>query len=638
MMAPAENPLIGQILGGSYRVLRLIGEGGMGVVYEAAHTRVERRFAIKVLAVKLAGNEEAAARFQREAMIGSKLGHEHIVAVTDFDRTADGYPFLVMELVQGQDLSQVLRAERRLSLHRAASITRQVALGLEAAHTEGVVHRDLKPENIFITRRAGGGELAKVMDFGVAKVMESHSIMTQDASILGTPSYMSPEQAEGRVREIDHRTDIFSLGLILYQMLSGKLAFSGPNATSVLYQVVHREAAPLNELRPDLPPAVVEVVGRAIQKDKSDRYGSAAELVGALADALGHRWRDVLMQELGAVPEIMGEPVATVVEDPAAGPGVAPGSEPPPITRFEDVGTSETLLSGEGTAAAEPTVPCAAVESETRDAEATGQLSQHEAQTTLSHMTGEVALSHQPPASPPRRGPVVPITIGIVVLVAAGVGGVVLSRRGERADSPEPRARLTKIPGQVDSSPEALAGNELAGNELAGNELAGNELAGNEPAGNEQLDVGLNKRVAPDASTTRSPKPKREPSAVTATPRGVRRRPHRTPASARKRRSASGRSRADSQPKPKPKPEKASSTAAPAAATLNVVALFEGEGKVCDVFLDGKLADQTPTNLSGVMPGKHRLGVKCRGFAAQAMSVTLAPGKKQRVVVGLKRR
>ncbi len=296
----ARDTLIGQELHGTYKIERLIGKGGMGSVYEASHLRVYRKFAIKVLNCTVVGDEKLMARFKREAMLGSRLGHDHIVPVLDFDYTDKGNPYLVMELQQGKSLGEVMKEEGTLPLVRACSVVQQVCRALSAAHAEGVVHRDLKPDNIFLCPRQGGGEHVVVMDFGVSKVLDSESILTEQSTVLGTPWYMSPEQAAGKSAEVDHRSDIFSLGVVFYQMLAGERPFEGDTIPKVLYQVVTRAQTPLSEVRPDLPEGVTALVGRTLEKKREERCPSAAELVSDLSAAMGDRWTEVLVAELGS--------------------------------------------------------------------------------------------------------------------------------------------------------------------------------------------------------------------------------------------------------------------------------------------------------------------------------------------------
>jgi serine/threonine-protein kinase len=250
----------------------------------------------------------AKARFEREAMIGSRLGHDHIVQVFDFAETPDGEPYIVMELLSGEDLAKIVRREGQAPLERAVSIVRQVCIALSDAHEQGVVHRDLKPENIFICRRPGGGEVAKVLDFGISKVLEA-TRLTQETVVFGTPWYMAPEQAQGRIADIDRRTDLFAVGLVFYYLLAARLPFTGCDVPALLYQVVHEMPPPLLEVRPDLPPEIVHIVEKSIQKRPEDRYQSAGEVIADLASAMGPRWKTVLAWQIA--PELSGDRIAT---------------------------------------------------------------------------------------------------------------------------------------------------------------------------------------------------------------------------------------------------------------------------------------------------------------------------------------
>ncbi|MEK6606837.1 MAG: serine/threonine-protein kinase, partial [Myxococcota bacterium] len=192
------DELIGQVLGGSYRLLRPLGEGGMGVVYEAEHLRLPRRLAVKILHAEIGREKEVVERFRREAFIASALGHQNIVEVIDFNVTDTGIPFMVLELLEGQDLAARIARFGRLTLAQALPILEQLTRALEAAHAHGIVHRDLKPQNIYLCPRGGRDDFVKILDFGISKMLHSGSIVTRTGSIFGTPNYMSPEQAEGR--------------------------------------------------------------------------------------------------------------------------------------------------------------------------------------------------------------------------------------------------------------------------------------------------------------------------------------------------------------------------------------------------------------------------------------------------------
>ena len=271
----------GAVLGDCYRLDEVLGEGGMGRVYAATHLRVPRRFAVKVLAPDLVATPGALERFQREAEIAGALGSEHIVQVFDCNRTPSGLPYMVLELLDGEDLAARLR-RGPLDLVETAAVLRQTAAALGVAHRHGIVHRDLKPSNLFLTR---GG--LKVLDFGISKVLSARSTGTRTGMILGTPNYMAPEQAEGRVDEIDARADLFALGVILYECLTGRVAFDGDTGMSTLYKICHHEPPPLRSLAPHVPPAVVACVARAMAKRREARFADAGELSDAFTAALG---------------------------------------------------------------------------------------------------------------------------------------------------------------------------------------------------------------------------------------------------------------------------------------------------------------------------------------------------------------
>jgi serine/threonine-protein kinase len=275
--------LTGTVLNGTYRLDRRIGEGGMGVVFEATHQRLPRRLAVKVLSVAGAQQREAFERFRREAEIASSLGHDHIVQVFDFNYSEEGFPYLVMELLEGEDLTARIAREGRLSPAQTARILEEIVSALTAAHGRGIVHRDLKPPNIFLARK-GAVDFVKILDFGVSKVLHAPK-GTVVGTIFGTPNYMAPEQAEGRQPEIDQRTDIFALGAILYECLTGRRAFDAADPLGTLYQVCHTEPEPVRKYAPDTPEAIQAVITRALAKRREERYATAAELCEAFVVA-----------------------------------------------------------------------------------------------------------------------------------------------------------------------------------------------------------------------------------------------------------------------------------------------------------------------------------------------------------------
>ena len=275
----------GVVIGETYEITELLGEGGMGTVWTAKHLRLPgKRVAIKVLHGVAAGDRESYARFRREAEIASRIGHPNIVTVHDFNVLASGEPYLVLEFLDGEDLAhRLLRG--KLPLGQALGIARQIGSALHAAHKADVVHRDLKPGNIFLMPTEVGGELVdqvKVLDFGISKIRGSQTVQTQDAVLLGTPQYMAPEQALGRNTEIDARTDVFALGAIVYEMLSGRPAFTGNTLAEVVFKVVYAEPTPLGELCSDAPKNVLDAVAQALAKDPAQRFSDVAAFINAL--------------------------------------------------------------------------------------------------------------------------------------------------------------------------------------------------------------------------------------------------------------------------------------------------------------------------------------------------------------------
>jgi eukaryotic-like serine/threonine-protein kinase len=283
------DSLIGMTLAGKYRIDARLNEGGMGTVYRGTHVLMEKTVAIKVLRGALAADEKIVARFSREARAASRISHPHALTVTDFGEDESGHVFLVMEFLSGKTLKQVIRDDGPLPLARVVEITRQVGDALNAAHSEGVVHRDLKSDNIMLLDTIGGDH-AKVLDFGIAKINEPEgkidTNLTAPNLVIGTPQYMSPEQCS-QESEIDARSDIYSLGVILYEMLVGHVPFSGDSPTMVMMKHLQEPVPSVLEEREDLPATVARVVARAMAKVPDHRYQNAAELVEDLTIAAG---------------------------------------------------------------------------------------------------------------------------------------------------------------------------------------------------------------------------------------------------------------------------------------------------------------------------------------------------------------
>jgi serine/threonine protein kinase len=281
---PTADRLIGRVLGGRYRLLERLGQGGMGTVYRATHTLMDKPVALKILRSELATDAEAVARFHREARSASRLDHDHCIRVTDFGQSDDGLLFLVMELLDGHSLSHVTR-RGPVPAARAAAVGLAIAEALAHAHDAGIIHRDLKPDNVFLARRAKGREIVKVLDFGLAKLASDSALgpsITRDGTVFGTPEYMAPEQAEGE--KLDGRTDVYALGVILYQLVCGEVPFKSANFVALLTKQVSEEPTPPRERRPDLtiPPGLELIILHCLTKRREDRYATAAEVADAL--------------------------------------------------------------------------------------------------------------------------------------------------------------------------------------------------------------------------------------------------------------------------------------------------------------------------------------------------------------------
>jgi serine/threonine-protein kinase len=297
-----EDEVVGQQLGGTYEIVRAIGEGGMGRVYEAKHTRLpNKRYAVKLLHPELARQPEVMARFQREAEAASGLTHPNVVSVVDVDRTPAGTPFIVAELLEGEQLGEHLERMGRLAPGRAVAIVRQICRALGAAHERGIVHRDMKPENVFL---AGEDEQVKVLDFGISSIGDSNSSLTKTGMVMGTPDYMPPEQAKGH--RVDRRADIYAVGAILYRALTGRKPFDESDQMATLTAVLVQEPKRPRTLNAAIPPGLEVVVQRAMAKEPSERYQTMLELeqdLGAFDDGSLERHPLALASGLGPEAE-----------------------------------------------------------------------------------------------------------------------------------------------------------------------------------------------------------------------------------------------------------------------------------------------------------------------------------------------
>jgi serine/threonine-protein kinase len=328
-----RDPRVGAVVD-RYTIVRLLGKGGMGAVYEARHARLGRRVAIKFLLPELAARAEILRRFENEAVAAGGLEHPNLVAVIDLGRAADGSPYLVMEFLEGEDCARLVRRAGPLPVARAVSIVLQACRGVAVAHDAGIVHRDLKPENLFVADAGDGTDQIKVLDFGIAKLRPVEGqVATRTGSTFGTTHYMSPEQARG-ASEVDARTDVWALGVVLYELLAGRKPFDGEQPLSIVHQILNAAPPPLEGARPGLPRGLLAAVDKAMRKDAGERYPSIRAFMKALEP----------FAELAAAAAAGGAPVSTR-------PSPETGAGPPPRARGR-VGTALAVLAGMGIATA----------------------------------------------------------------------------------------------------------------------------------------------------------------------------------------------------------------------------------------------------------------------------------------------
>ncbi len=333
--AGGEDPLIGAVLDSRYRVRRVVGEGGMGIVYEAAHELIDRRVALKVLRDDFSRRPDVVERFRREAKSASRIGHPNIVDVLDFGETPTGASYFVMEMLEGEDVADALVRGGSLPPERIVPILVQCCRALAAAHDKGIIHRDLKPENIFLIERDGAPDFVKIVDFGVAKMNELElgprgegpRKLTRTGMIFGTPEYMSPEQAQGQPP--DHRVDVYALGVILFELLTGRVPFEGESFMSVLSKHARNAVPRLRDVSPRLGVSreLEGIVYRALEKAPGARFATMGEMAGALM----------------AVPEMAGVVFRTSGSGQLAAPALTAPSSGRPELQTHEIPTTELL-------------------------------------------------------------------------------------------------------------------------------------------------------------------------------------------------------------------------------------------------------------------------------------------------------
>jgi serine/threonine-protein kinase len=281
-----EGVVVGETLAGKYQVDRVLGAGGMGVVVQATHVLLNTRVAMKFLLPQYAHDQRVVARFLREARAAVSLKNRHVASVIDIGTLESGSPYIVMEYLEGRDLFDVIEEAGHIEALRTARLLLQACQGLASAHASGVVHRDIKPGNLFLTHDVDGSEQIKILDFGISKSGQEVTNLTRTGAVMGSPMYMSPEQMRS-TRNVDHRTDIWSLGVVGFEMLTGRLPYEAETMTELVAMVLEHDPPRASMLRPDVPRAIDDAIAKALTKDMNERYTDIAWFAHDLALALG---------------------------------------------------------------------------------------------------------------------------------------------------------------------------------------------------------------------------------------------------------------------------------------------------------------------------------------------------------------
>jgi serine/threonine-protein kinase len=336
---------VGDVLAGKYRVDKILGIGGMGMVVAATHLELDQRVAVKFMLPGAAESPETSARFLREARAAGRLNSDHVCRMVDLGRFDSGAPYIVMEYLQGENLAALLRRHGPLRVPDAVDYILQAVEGLAEAHAHGIVHRDLKPDNLFVHRRNDGGSVLKVLDFGISKI-SLHGVSTRTGDIMGSPAYMAPEQMES-TRSVDARADVWSLGVVLYQLVTGRPPFHGDTLPLLCMHVVNDDPEPMSAIRGDLPDGFEDVVMRCLQKEPDHRYPDVGELARAL-EPFGPTNASTSASRIQIVLSRTGRHDSASVIPTAGVPVAGPALDSERVSPNTLVGTSGQSLGGRG--------------------------------------------------------------------------------------------------------------------------------------------------------------------------------------------------------------------------------------------------------------------------------------------------
>lgn len=370
----------GQVLDGKFRVERIVGEGAMGLVVEATHLSLDERVALKFLRQEGQQRPDIAARFAWEARAAAKIKSDHVARVFDVGTTEDGTPFIVMEFLEGSDLASILELRRRLDVEEAVEYVIQACEGLADAHARGIIHRDVKPENLFLAHGAGALKQVKILDFGISKAsLDTDPTTAHTTQIMGSPHYMSPDQIRN-THNVDARADVWSLGVVLFELLSGEMPFTATDVTALISQILHEPHRKLRSVHPGLAPELEAVVDRCLAKNPSDRFATAADLAIALLPFAPKRSRAIVEKAAAITRSVGGAGAVATLE-----------SRPPPSSRSSGA------------------VPVAPVAGKSTDS-----------------ALGTSVTPTPPPAARRGPGPVVWVAAAVVLLIGLGASAFAL--------------------------------------------------------------------------------------------------------------------------------------------------------------------------------------------------------------------